>query len=323
MTILLAAPLLVAAGWFANELRHRREAQDDPPPVESPVRAGGYRLISPLLDVELPEGYTVRHEPIHFKHRIRELVEQEIRSGKARQVSVYFRSLLDGPWFGINEKVPYNPASLMKVPVMVAWLKRAQTDPRVLGRTFVFDAQNYPAKPQAIAPDKTLADGHRYTVGELLHYMLSFSDNRAMWLLYGDLRPEELTQVLEHMDVSNLPHGEENSITAKGYSGFFRILFNASYLSPEMSERALELLSAEDFPAGILATVPKGVPVASKFGEHFADGEQQLHEFGIVYHPRGPYILGIMTRGRDWQAQAEIIRDVSRAIYVSMDAPAP
>jgi beta-lactamase class A len=313
-----SATLLVAAGWFANELRRGSEA----PERDRPVRLGGFRFVSPLLDLELPEGYSVRHEPIRFKHRIRQLVERQIQSGRARQVSVYFRDLLDGPWFGINERVPYNPASLMKVPVMVAWLKRAQTDARVLDRTFLFDEQNYPEKRQVVAPEKTLANHRRYTVRELLRYMLSYSDNRAMWLLYGDLRPEELGHVLDRMDVTNDPTSSGNSVTAKGYSGFFRILFNAAYLSPEMSEYALELLSAEDFPEGIPATLPRGVRVASKFGEHWENGEQQLHEFGIIYHPQGPYILGIMTAGSDWEQQAAVLRELSAAIFAEVSAQA-
>lgn len=311
------ALLLVGAGWLANELRHRQE----PPEPDRPIRLSGFRFISPLLDVELPEGYSVRHEPIRFKVAIRQLVEQQLRAGKARQVSVYFRSLLDGPWFGINEKARYNPASLMKVPVMVAWLKRAEVDPRVLERSYAFDEGDYPEKPQAAPSPKTLAHGGRYTVRELLRYMLSYSDNRAMWLLYRDLRTEELNDVLDSMDVVNDPSGGENSITAKGYSGFLRILFNAAYLNKEMSEYALHLLSAEDFPVGLSAAIPQGIPVASKFGEHLEGTEQQLHQFGIVYHPRGPYILGVMTTGRDWEAQAEVIRGISAAVFAGVSAP--
>ena len=47
-------------------------------------------------------------------------MQQQIDAGRIRDVSVYYRDLLDGPWFGINESVEYNPASMMKVPVMVA-----------------------------------------------------------------------------------------------------------------------------------------------------------------------------------------------------------
>jgi hypothetical protein len=114
-----------------------------------------------------------------------------------------------------------------------------------------------------------------------------------------------------------------NRVTAHGYSGFFRILFNAAYLNKEMSEKALELLSHEDFPRGMVAGVPPGVVVASKFGEKVDVGDVQLHEFGIVYHRKGPYILGVMTRGRDLARQAEVIRKVSALVYAALEGSEP
>lgn len=313
------AMLLVAAGWSGHALLRRAAPRDR----VSRLRAPGFRLVSPLLDVELPEGYDVRRQPHPFKPRIVRLVDEAIAQRRAARVSVYYRDLIDGPWFGIHEDAPYNPASMMKLPVMIAWLKRAERDRRVLGRTFTFDEAEYPGRAQATRPRKTLRQGESYTVEELLRFMLSFSDNRATWLLYRDLRQEEIGDVLDEMDVSNDASSGENQVSAHGYSGFFRILFNASYLGREMSEYALRLLTAEDFPQGIQAGVPRGVTVAAKFGEYLPEGpggEVQLHEFAIVYHPRGPYILGIMTIGRDWAAQAGVIRDVSSAVYAEVTA---
>jgi hypothetical protein len=127
------------------------------------------------------------------------------------------------------------------------------------------------------------------------------------------------------MDVTNDPSDATNSISVVGYSGFFRILFNASYLNREMSELALELLALQDFPSGITAGVPRGVTVAAKFGETLParpGGELQLHEFGIVYAPSGPYILGIMTVGNARDVQAKVLRDLSALIYSEVASPA-
>jgi hypothetical protein len=124
------------------------------------------------------------------------------------------------------------------------------------------------------------------------------------------------------MDVNNNPHDDRNSMTIHGYSGFFRILYNASYLNREMSEKALQLLSLQDFPQGIAGGVPEGIKVAAKFGEIVPENNRedvQLHEFGIVYHPKSHYILGIMTQGGDFATQAELIRDISRMIYSEVD----
>jgi len=312
--------LLIVTGWYANDWYERNFRHG-----YKQIKQSGFQFISPLLDVELPEGYGVRHEPIPFKHKLVKFVNQQIQSGKVRDMSVYYRDLSDGPWFGINEKVKYNPASMMKVPVMVAWLKRAEKDPTVLKRRFVFDEKSYSSPPQSIKSEHVLKAGVSYTVEELLRYMMQSSDNKAMSLLYFALSSEEFSHVVDSMDVTNEEYGKYDSVSVHGYSGFLRILYNASFLNEEMSEKALQLLSSQDFPYGLLAGVPKGTKVASKFGE-YNDRENpdviQFHEFGIIYHPKGPYILGVLTRGDDWERQADIIKSVSAMVYDSVDKAA-
>lgn len=318
-TYLVVPALLVGIGWYASSWYHHNYDCEQ----HRRVRLEGFRYISPLLDVELPEGVSVSQEPIPFKFKIKDFVQKQIDAGTVRDLTVYYRDLLDGPWFAINAPVKYDPASMMKVPVMIAWLKRAELYPDVLKRTFVYDGREDLSVMQEIKPRQTITPGRSYTVEELLHYMLNYSDNNATALLYNGLSTKELNEVLDSMDINNDPSDGSNAVTAHGYSGFFRILYNAAYLNREMSEKALQLLSLQEFPQGIVAGVPKGVTVASKFGEH-AEGmrgeDKQLHEFGIVYHPKGAYILGIMTRGHDKKIQAEVIRDISALIYAEVDS---
>lgn len=319
--LLAMAIFLFGAGWLAHYTFSQSRAHSKP----RRVALHGFRFTSPLLDVELPEGIRIGHEPIPFKYKIKAFLQQKIDSKQVQLVSVYYRDLHDGPWFGINVKTVFNPASMMKVPVMIAWLKRAERDPQVMKRIFTYDGKQDMSVMQDILPQHTLTPGRRYTVEELLNFMIKYSDNNATALLYYAMSAGELNAVLDGMDIDNQPDGENNSITVHGYSGFFRILYNAAFLNREMSEKALELLSQQDFPQGMIAGVPKGIIVASKFGEQgqiMKSDDTQLHEFGIVYHPTHPYILGIMTQGHDIAAQVEIIRDISRMVYTEVDAGA-
>lgn len=315
---LVVPALLIGTGWHANNLiTYRFDTKK-----ERLVRLHGFKFISPLTDVELPEGYDVRHQPIPFKDKIAKFVQQQIASGQVRELSVYFRDLSEGPWFGINEDVKYNPASMMKLPIMLAWLKRAEKDPSVLGRKLTFDEKMYVGPPQGFKPAKTLETGASYTVEDLLRYMMYYSDNKALWLLHSSVTPEEYNYILDNMDVANEKDDDgQDLITVHTYSGFLRILYNASFLNKEMSEKALQLMSFEDFPKGIAAGLPEGIKLASKFGE-FSEtknpGVLQLHEFGIVYHPKGPYILGILTRGYNIDKQVDIIKTISKMVYESV-----
>ena len=95
--------------------------------------------------------------------------------------------------------------------------------------------------------------------------------------------------------------GTEDYMSVSDYASFFRILYNASYLTKDDSQKALDLLTKVDFADGIRAGVPKGVPVANKFGERSVNGLQQLHDCGIVYYNNHPYLLCIMSRGSDFK----------------------
>lgn len=313
-----ASMSLLMTGWYAHSWYHLRSAH-----TEHRVYATGYRLTRPLLDVELPEGYTINHQPLPLKSKVDVFVSQMTDGQRVSSISVYYRDLADGPWFGINENKEFNPASMMKVPVMIAWLKRAEKDPKVLKQTYVYDGAVDMSAIQVHRPLYTLVKGRSYSVETLLEFMMSYSDNNAASLLYANLAENELDMVLDGMDISNHPDNESNHITVHGYSGFFRILYNASFLNRNMSEKALQLLSREDFPEGIGAGVPKGVVVAAKYGEHLdenrSDGKQ-LHEFGIVYHPNRAYILGIMTQGNDFTRQSKAIRDISALVYREVSA---
>lgn len=315
---LLLAVILVGVGWMSHAWYQVQFAAKK----DRVVRQKGFRFTSPLLDVELPEGYSLTQEPIPFKYKIKTYVNFIKENGLISDASVYYRDLTDGPWFGINEKQEFDAASMMKVPVMIAWLKRIEKDPKVCQHVFRYDGSRDMTDSQFIKPAETLKPGAGYTVEDLLHYMLNYSDNNATKILYENLSSAEISDVLDSMDVTNNPHDGSNFISVHGYSGFFRILYNAAYLSREMSERALQLLTLQDFSQGIVAGVPDGVPVASKFGEntHSTDGEKkQLHEFGIVYHPRGPYIIGVMTEGDSFERQAEFIRTISAMIYAEVE----
>jgi beta-lactamase class A len=114
---------------------------------------------------------------------------------------------------------------------------------------------------------------------------------------------------------------DDSTVTVRGYSGFFRILFNASYLNKDDSEYILSLLAQSDFTDGLVAGVPSGVPVAHKFGEReLSDSSlDQIHDCGIVYYPGHPYLLCVMTEGHNTAKQISAIKQISAAVYHEVD----
>jgi len=233
--------------------------------------------------------------------------------------SIYYRDLNNGPWIGINERELFSPASLIKVPLLITYYKLAENNPDILDNKIV-NTELFNPKDQNIVPEITLSQSQEYTVSELLDRMIIYSDNQAYDLLLKNIDNRKLIETYNNLGVDislgfENPNG--NILSVKQYASFFRILFNASYLSKDMSEKTLGLLSRVKFSQALVAGVPSNILVAHKFGERqYTDtGEKQLHDCGIIYLPNKPYLLCIMTRGKNIPIEENFVKQISSMVY--------
>ena len=278
------------------------------------IREGGYKFINPLLESELGESLISR-ELKPFKGRVEDLVMEQMSNREINHVSIYFRDMNNGPWFGINEREEFIPASLLKVPIMISVLKQAESSPALLDQKIIFSGSN--KANQYFASAKSLEQGREYTVNELLELMVVYSNNDAKDLLVASIPQAQIENTFSRLGLEKPDFTVEDDLTIKAYATFFRILFNSSYLDREMSEKALELLSRTQFDSGLRAGVPTDITTANKFGEWWPSPseDKQLHDCGIIYLPERPYLLCVMTRGQSFEALADVITNVSKLVY--------
>ncbi len=243
-------------------------------------------------------------------------IEEQKDAGNIRDAAVYFRDLQNGPWFGIRESEQFLPASLFKLPVMMAVLKAAEQHPELrreqLAITSLPDMQN-----NTDDPARTLQPGVYYTIDELLFRMIAYSDNFSQDLLVKRLNAMGDVDAVRNMyrDLGVLPAETAQTISVKGYASLFRTLSNARYLTPDSSEAALTILTKSDFNDGLVAGLPPGMEVAHKFGVHNVEGDRLMHDCGIIYHPVRPYLLCVMTRGDSVDVSVKFIAELSRRVY--------
>jgi beta-lactamase class A len=289
-------------------------------PKTQEVRESGYRLVSPLLECNV-DGESALKKYVPFENKVKLQIQNDIINKNSDvHLSVYFRNLNDGPWFGINAGDDFAPASLLKVPLMIAYLKKSEQDPGVLTKTIIYDASQGDNVNQDIPPKDPLVSGESYTVEDLINRMIIYSDNQAMQLLVKNISVDDFNQTYIDLGVV-VPDAQSpaNFMSVKEYASFFRILYNAAYLDKSTSEKAMEILSKSDYEDGIIAGVDSGVTVAHKFGERNSDNngvaEKQLHDCGVVYYAKYPYLLCVMTKGNDFQKLSGIIAQTSRIVF--------
>lgn len=280
-------------------------------------RLKGYTKIKPIISVE-PEAPLPILLPL--VNSLGALIDSLKADGNVTQASVYIKEFEHGSWVAVNGDDRYHPASLMKVALLLSYLKLVEADPSMLKRELLFDPP-----PNAQINDQyykapTIKRGKKYTVHELLYYMIAYSDNNATWVLASHFDNSYLKKLFNDFD---LPEPVEDdlkfTLSPKEVAVFFKVIFSASYLSPEFSEYAADLLSNCSFKEGFVKGFPPNTQLWHKFGEWRQVGyDYELHESGVFYIGDQPYLLTIMTKGKDTDKLAESIRILSGKVYRSL-----
>lgn len=269
------------------------------------------------------DSYSIKkHAYFDLKNKIVNFIQSKKEEKDISDVSIYLRDLKDGPTLGINEHSYFVPASLLKVPVLLTYLSLAEDEPELLEKKLQYKIIKELDTNQRIPAKYSIEENTPYTISDLLKYMISYSDNKAYYILvqyldqsYSDRNP--LLEIMGDLGILDPKNFSDETITVKLYASIFFQLYNATFLrEKENSEKALTLLSDTDYKDGIVAGVPNGINVAHKFGErYFARDLKQLHDCGIVYYPNNPYLICIMTRGEDFEKLPNIISTISKMVY--------
>lgn len=283
----------------------------------SESRAGGYKFINPLLECDNFHPSYVR-DLASLTKELNDYVKKVTTDGKIKHISVYYRDLNNGPWIGINEQFSYSPTNLLKVPLLIAILKKAESDTGILNTLLPYNSPIDTAFNQNTEPFEQLEVGKSYTIEQLLEHMIIYSENDAKELLVNFIGLDYLASTTLNMGIDlSSENFADDFLTIKEYSSFFRILYNASYLNRDMSEKALQLLSKVKFNDGIPAKLPKEIIVSHKFEERGYSGTQvkELQDCGIVYLEGKPYLLCIMTKGEGFENLSSVIANISEIVY--------
>ena len=318
-TVIICILLGGIAGYVLSKSSQKTDRK------QNSMCSDSYELLSDTVDCSSAPSIS-KNLYTSFIQDLTTYINLQNRNGDITEFAVYFRDLKQGPTFGIHEKNAFAPASLLKLPLLLTFYNLSESNPNLLkkkisysGKTEVLN-QKYNSSPDIIA--------HKdYTIDFLGSVMIQNSDNLAYILLFNALKelyPEEnvLEQTMLELGLVSPRNLADDTISVKAYASLFRQLYNASYLNPQNSEKALELLSKTSYENGIVAGVPKNIRVAHKFGERVGlPGEiKQFHDCGIIYYPTNPYLLCIMTKGKELSKQEDIIKTISKKVYEEVNS---
>ena len=274
-----------------------------------------YEFISSLLSC--PQSSAIQDSRnVNLESKLQDFIQNNNLNSGYNHISLYFRDLNNGYRFWFNEKEVFTPASLTKVPTLIAVLKKSESQ-----KDLIYQSTKY-SLPQVdyqvhYKPKYEIESDKVYTIKQLLEYMIKFSDNNATQILRNVLWSNRFEQTYKDLAISN---SGLNTIKVLDYASFFRVLYNASYLNKSNSEFALNLLSQLDFKNWLPSWVPENIKVAHKFWEYSINWTvKQLHDCGIVYYPNHPYLICIMTRWTDYEELEWILSQTSKLVFTEVN----
>ncbi len=325
LTVIFCSLIFLAIGFWsgwqyriaiARSMRKARLAGSGPVRLNDDAT----RYTNPLLFCNVSENVEF-NEFEALKNSVRSYLETTLGKN-IDHVSVYYRTLDTGHWFGIGENDRYDPASMLKLPTLITVLKYTESHPETLERRTTYTPELDTNLVQHFPHEASITIGKNYSTRELITAMIAHSNNAATLLLHQGIDQDVYTKVFTDLGVELPPSSYGiDFLSAKSYSHFFRTLYNSTYLSQTSSEEALSFLSQSDFTGGLRGGLPQGTKIASKYGERelaSSDGKvlgSELHDCGIIYSPSEPYLLCVMTKGHDLDVQNKLISDISRIVW--------
>lgn len=168
-----------------------------------------------------------------------------------------------------------------------------------------------------------LSEGNYVTISRLLNQMITQSDNTAFNALLDALDRQTITNYIHSIGLThsvvgsklNLDTSQEqyefdangygiNTTTAEDYTKAFELIKNNKIPGAKL---LLGVLKQQKINYMLPLLLPKDVVVAHKHG----DLDPLYHDGGIVYGPKGPYIVSIFSNAGD----PSLIAQLSKLIY--------
>lgn len=228
---------------------------------------------------------------------------------------IVVKNLKNNENYLLNEHKVFDAGSLYKVWVMVEVFNQIQNGEMKEDEVLSSDIVTLNKKFNISSDSAELTEGGiTLSVKDALNQMITISHNYAAMLLTEKIRLSKVASFLEKNGFKESSVGTDGSsptTTAFDVSKFLEKLYKGELADQENTQKMIDLLKAQTLNNKLPKQLPKEVVVAHKTGEigYFS------HDGGIVYAPKGDYIIVVLSE-TDYPPGAEDrIAQISKAVY--------
>lgn len=253
-------------------------------------------------------------EAIHQTQESKELeavVLPIIEKAKGKY-AVAIENLKTGETYELNENNEFASASLYKLWVMALVFQNIKDDKLSLDQTLTADVPTLNKRFDIDEENAELTEGTiSLTIKNALEQMITVSANYPALLLHARVGIKNTQTMLNSYQLTSSHTGTPPMTTAKDIASFYKLLYNGKLIDEQSSQQMLEILKRQKLNDRIPKYLPNQTIIAHKTGE--LDGVK--HDAGIVFTPKGDYIIVLMSDTANELVAAEIEANVSKAVW--------
>jgi len=246
--------------------------------------------------------------------RLREATFAPFR-GLSGTFGIAVRDLGTGLSVLLNEDLPFQAASLYKLPVMYEVFKQRDDGALNFREEMTIgaddDAMDLGTLPWPI--------GTRITVGTALERMVTISDNSGAYMLTKRVSSRRINEDVAEIGLRRTTIQSEGLRTSAGdMLRLLELLAQGDAVGPATSAEMVRLMTRQQIRDRIPALMPPDAIVANKTGNL----GQASHDVALVYGPRSTFAIALLSDGgTDYEALKLAMAQASRNVYDVVNDP--
>ena len=245
----------------------------------------------------------------------------KLAGGYGGRVGIYLKDLNTGKVWEYNPDRLFTAASLIKLPIMVSVCQKIKRGELSLDTRLKLTRRDRAGGSGSL---QWAREGTSLSVTEIVYKMITESDNTAtkmlldnsgfdyfqrafagLGLVYTSISPEG-------MSLTSSRVSRENYTTAREMAGLMESIYRREAVDEASSDFMLEVLKHNKSRSRL----KKGLPLGWELGHKTGLLRRSCHDVGIVFSPRGNYIIAVLTgEVPDYSSAKEFITRVAKQTY--------
>ncbi len=243
--------------------------------------------------------------------KLREVVSGSL-VGAQGTYGVYIKNLKTGEAYSVNDDKSFASASLYKLWVMVTAFKQIEDGRLDPEKELVQKIADINDTFHIATESAELTEGtFDLTVARAINQMIVVSNNYAALAVTREVKVSNIAKFLTEAGFLSSKLGSPPTTTARDIGQFYEKLYAGQLATPEDTKKMLGILKNQELNDRLPKYLPEDVEIAHKTGE--LDGFK--HDAGIIYTPKGDYILVILSNTKDPRVAVEREAQLSKAVY--------